>query len=425
MMRPALLLLLFTPVLALGQKADRRVVKALQTDVAALSAATTGSPEDRQKAADYLVARYEKLKIPPVGTAYRHPFQFTSGRDAGASRIVLGGQSNLMGGEAFPLPFSGTGTVTGEVLIEVQEQGAIWMLPLYESAEAAADPAFDWEAHALATAKQATQDGATGIVFYDSYGASRPPRFNPMNSFEPVKIPLAFVGHRQWQELSAADANMISVSLDIRVETPERSANNISARIDNNAERTIVIAARYDDAQPTKSPDPAAHDDVTGTAGVLQLAEWLKRSRLRGHNYVFVHYSGSGAEPGHLNCLRFCSQSGLDCNKIAAIIRLNAIGALNDSTRALVLNDHGTPATWNTVLQLLRQAKFNPEPAPVQAIAAGETCRPTLGIATPSPQAPHAAKGLARPLNLEGEASILKTIQNLLRHLDGEAIADR
>src|SRR5690606_22944227 len=93
MLRPAFLLLLFVPLLSLAQKADKRVVKALQTDIAYLASEdlqgrTTGSDGERN-AADYLIARYEKLKIPAFGGSYRHPFTFVRGIEMNDTRIVL------------------------------------------------------------------------------------------------------------------------------------------------------------------------------------------------------------------------------------------------------------------------------------------------------------------------------------------------
>jgi aminopeptidase YwaD len=329
MLRPALLLLLLTPIVLFAQKADQRVIKGLQADIAAVAGGAAenraAGSEGERKTAAYLISRYEKLKIPAWGDAYLHPFKFVNGLDAGDTRIVLGGQPGLLGGEAFPLPFSGNGKVSGDVLIEVQELGAIWILPLYSSAEEAANPRFDWESAAWKQGKQAIRDGATGIVFYDNYGSTHAPQFNPLSKHEKLRIPMVFVGHRQWTDLTSADANMLSVTLDVKLSKPERSAANVIAWIDNKAAQSIVIGANYDQGRAT-----GANDNASGTAALLQLAEGLKKARLRNYNIILAHFSGGRV--GQAGAAAFIAEPGFEAGKITGMIDLYTIGQLGDSS---------------------------------------------------------------------------------------------
>ncbi len=423
MLRPALFLLLFMPLLGQAQKPDRRAVKALQTDIGFLASETLRGPEGERKAADYLVARYEKLKIPAYGSAYRHPFSFAYGLETGNSRIVLGGQSNLLGGEAFPLPFSSNGTVSGEVLVEVQEQGAIWILPLYASAEEAANPRFDWEGAAWKQGREAIRDGATGIVFYDNYGSIHAPRFNPLSKRERLAIPMAFVGNRQWKDLTAAGANMISVALDIKLSEPERNAANVLAWIDNKAPLTVVIAAHYDHLGYGENGEirNGADDNASGTAALLQLAEWLKKNRLRKYNYLFAHLAGE--ELGGQGSKAFGSESGIDGSRIACVLDLDMIGRLDDSAQRLTLQGYSSSPAWSQVRDILHQAGFSVDAGgsdrshldhasfyrsgiPVLSISAGESS----GYHTPDDSIDR--------INYAGEARIIGAAESILRKLD-------
>ena len=243
-------LLLVLSATGFAQKVDRKLVKALQADIGylasdAMEGRRTGT-EEEQKAGDYLISRYQKLKIPPYGAAYRHPYPFVRGREMGTTTISVGGQSMQMGAEVFPFAFSANAEVSGEVLVDVQEQGAIWTLPLYASADEAADPHFDVEKTAWEKAKDAASTGALAVLFYDPYDAKYPPAFNPRSDFDVLSIPVAFVSHKQWQKLIAGGANTIAIRMDIHLTKPEYTSNNIAAYIDNHAPLTVVIGAHYD-----------------------------------------------------------------------------------------------------------------------------------------------------------------------------------
>src|SRR6187401_1840939 len=104
--------------------ADRKVIKALQTDIGylasdALEGRRTGT-EGERRAADYIIAQYKKLKIPAYGKSYLQPYTFVRGRELGNSSITVAGEPQQLGTEIFPFAFSGNGDVSGDVLIDVQ-----------------------------------------------------------------------------------------------------------------------------------------------------------------------------------------------------------------------------------------------------------------------------------------------------------------
>ena len=70
--------------------------------------------------------------------------------------------------------------VSGDILVDVQEQGAIWTLPLYSSADEAKDPHFEAERNAWEKAREAARRGAAGILFYDPYGSAFAPRWSAL-----------------------------------------------------------------------------------------------------------------------------------------------------------------------------------------------------------------------------------------------------
>lgn len=430
MLRPAFLLLLFVPLLSLAQKADKRVVKALQADIAYLASEdlqgrTTGSDGER-KAADYLIARYEKLKIPAFGGSYRHPFTFVRGIEMNDTRIVLGGQSNLLGGDAFPLPFSANAAVAGDVLVEVQELGAIWLLPLFASMDEAADAKFNWQESAYRQAIQAAKDGATGVVFYDNYGATTALKFDPLCALPRVKIPVAYVGHKQWKELSGNGANMVSVTLDIRLSKPDRKADNVVAWIDNKASKTLVIGANYDqlgtfEAAGAGGTIHAANDNASGTAAVLQLAEWLKKNRLRNYNIILAHFSGGRI--GQLGATAFCKESGFEASQIAGMMDLYTIGQLTDSAIKLQLSPGAGFPARTAMSSTLRKAGIGEAPFGARPGGSEYEAFERNGISALAISGESRVTEAGRPehINYNAEARIIAAIQVFLRQMDATA----
>src|SRR5207248_251799 len=79
-------------------KADRKVIKALRSDISYLGSdeleGRRTSTEGERKAGDYLIARYQQLGIPSRGTSYKHPYTFTYGKQVSDSNyIAIGGNT--------------------------------------------------------------------------------------------------------------------------------------------------------------------------------------------------------------------------------------------------------------------------------------------------------------------------------------------
>jgi hypothetical protein len=368
-----LFLSLFADVSQARSRGERTMLRELRADVGylasdALEGRRTGT-EGAHKAADYIIARYQKLGIPPYGKAYRHPFSFTRGYELGKTSISLGGQSMQMGADVFPFAFSANADVSAHVLIDVQEQGSIWTLPLYASEEEARDPHFEAEKTAWDKAKEAAGAGASGVLFYDPYGAKYPPAFNRRSDFETLSIPVAFASHEEWQKLSSGDADMVAIRMSIHLSKPQLKAENVSAFINNHAPLTVVIGAHYDHLGhgedggslfTGKTPEihNGADDNASGTAALLQLAAWLQKSRSKLHhyNYVFAHFSGE--ELGLLGSKALAQEAGLDSSRVAYMINMDMVGRLVDSSSALTVGGLGTSPSWGIIPGILEKDHF-------------------------------------------------------------------
>jgi hypothetical protein len=433
-----LLLTLVATSLSAKPKVDKKMVRALQTDISylasdALEGRRTGS-EGEQKAAAYLISRYEKLGIPAYGSTYRHPFAFIRGRELGNSSVAVGGQSMHMGAEVFPFSFSANADVSGDVLTDVQEQGAIWTMPLYASAEEAADPHFDAEKVAFDKAREAARSGATGVLFYDPYGSSYPPQFNPRSDFETISIPVAFASYKQWQQLTAGGANAISVTLKIHLIKPEYTGNNIAAIIDNGAPSTVVLGAHYDhlgygddggSLYPGKDKQihNGADDNASGTAALLQLAEWVRKNKkaLNHYNYLFVHFSGE--ELGLLGSKAFVKEAAVDSSHISYMLNMDMVGRLVDSTQKLTVGGIGTSPSWNIIPEVLRREGFklttdSSGVGPSDHTSFYNKGIPVLFVFTGIHSDYHKPSDDADKINYPGEARVIQTVENIIKQMD-------
>jgi hypothetical protein len=429
--------LIFLVAQAIAQgRADRKVIRELKADIAYLASDSLegrrSGTESEWKAGDYIIRQYGRLGIPPFGAAYRHPYTFSRGRELGGTSISVGGQSMQMGAEVFPFAFSGNADVSGEVLVDVQEYGAIWAMPLYANADEAADPHFEAEKAAWDKAREAEKSGAAGVLFYDAYGSKYPPGFNSRSEYDVIKIPAAFVTYEQWQKLRANDANVIAVKMNIRLVKPDYTGNNIAAFIDNKAPLTVVLGAHYDhlghgedggSLYAGKAPQihNGADDNASGTAALMQLAAWAKKSRLKGYNYLFVHFSGE--ELGLLGSKAFTKIPGIDSSHIAYMINMDMVGRLNDSTHALTLGGVGTSPAWADALAAIRKNDFKVN---VDSAGVGPSDHtsfynkgiPVLFFFTGIHSDYHKPGDDADKINYAGEARIIRSIGDVVKQMD-------
>lgn len=142
-------------------------------------------------------------------------------------------------------------------------------------------------------------------------------------------------------------------------DSPKRSGKNIAGFINNNANKTIVIGAHYDhlglghdknslDANPADKIHNGADDNASGVSGVLELGRMLKEKNNQSFNYLFLFFSAE--ELGLIGSKKFVEQKIKEYDKIHAMINMDMIGRLNDSTKKLMVYGVGTALEFNSIL---------------------------------------------------------------------------
>ncbi len=429
------------------KKADRKVAEQVKQDITflsgdALEGRRTGT-EGEHLAVQFIEARYKQLGISGYNGKYEYPFNFTYGRDvAPSTSIKINGNYLKFGEEAFPLPYSANKHLTSDVLPEVTEQGNIWLVSFYADKDQANDPHFDWEKQMYEAAKKAKKDGASGVVFYDAYNSKYAPTFNKHAENDALDIPVAFVTYAAWQKYikpksGASQSGGVPVDLDITIDKVERIGTNVATFIDNKAPYTVVIGAHLDHLGYGEDGNSlyanvakehlihhGADDNASGTAALMELARWVKKTKLHNYNYLFVHFSGE--ELGLYGSKAFVKEQKIDSSKIAYMLNLDMVGRLNDSTHALNVGGVGTSPAWASVVGMagddFKVTIDSSGVGPSDHTSFYYAGIPVLFFFTGTHKDYHKPSDKADLINYAGEVKVLKYAEKVLTKMDKEHV---
>ncbi len=380
----------------------------------ALEGRRTGT-KGEEMARQYLEKRYRQMNIPAWKGSYSQPFTFVEGRAIGSgNRLQISGKSIADTSLFFPLPWSGNG-----------EAGSYTVLPLLKDTADLRDPHLDWNKEAYEKARALAKDGAKAVVFTAPVSAKTTVLFNAQSDLEALDIPVAVYFTDAAATLSGNDR------LATNVIRPKASAANFAAYLDNGAKYTIVIGAHYDhlghgedgnsllaNAETLREIHNGADDNASGTAGLMMLAQRIRNEGKRNYNYLFLHFSGE--ELGLLGSRAFVKQYGLDSTNTAAMINLDMIGRLPDSSRALQVGGVGTSPVWPALLPE-KGYKISVDSSgigPSDHTSFYTTGIPVLFFFTGAHSDYHKPTDDAEKVNFLGIHHIVGTLDTLLQRLD-------
>ena len=442
-------LIVFTPAFA-KKKADRKVIKQLQADVTFLASdglegRRTGT-DGEHKAADYIEKRYKEENIAGYKGQYRYPFHFIYGKEVGAgTQVLINSVAVKIGDDAFPLPFSAGKHVSGDVLPEVMEQGNIWLISLYADQDQASNPHFEWEKSAFERSREAQKQGASGVIFFDSYGSKVPPDFNKHSELEQLDIPVVLLTNKCYQEYvkqpESGSQKGFSMDVNVVVNKVERTGTNLAAYVDNHAPSTVILGAHYDhlgygedgnslfaNAGKEHQVHHGADDNASGTAAVLQLAQWVKKTgkKLGHYNYLFLNFSGE--ELGLYGSKNFVKEQGIDSAHIAYMINMDMVGRLNDTTRFLELGGVGTSPAWGDVVAMGADFKLKLDSSgvgPSDHTSFYNVGIPVLFFFTGQHMDYHKPSDKAEQVNYAGESEVLNYVKEVVSTMDKANVKPR
>jgi len=143
-----------------------------------------------------------------------------------------------------------------------------------------------------------------------------------------------------------------------------RTGQNIVGYLDNGAATTVVIGAHYDHigrgAFGSRFLDgPIIHngadDNASGVGALLYLAERLKKSEMKGHNYLFIAFSGE--EMGLYGSKYFVKNPTIDLSQVSFMLNMDMVGRL-DEEKSLLLGGAGTSPAWKGAFEKVTDPKM-------------------------------------------------------------------
>jgi aminopeptidase YwaD len=435
------------PVCRAQSRSERKEIKQLQTDVAYLASdemdgRRTGT-QGAKKAADYIEQRYKEEGIDPYKNQYEYPFKFVYGEDISeATQVKIGNNLLHMPEEGFPLSYSASKKVYDDnILPDVMEQDNIWMIALYSEQADADDPHFDAKKWMYDKSMEAEKQGATAVIFYDGFGSKWAPAYTGRGDYKSLTIPVVFLSHDAYvkyvQQSNASDAYTrdekagLPIDINIALKPANRTGTNIAAYIDNNAPYTVVIGAHFDhlghgedgNGLYTGRDHPiysGADDNASGTAALLEVAAWLKKSRLHNYNYLFINFSGE--ELGLLGSKAFVKEQKMDGAHIAYMINMDMIGRLNDTTHALTVGGTGTSPIWKTIItepdKEFKIIEDSTGALPSDHMSFYHAGIPVLFFYTGMQPDYHRPGDKADKINYNGEEEVIKYVHSVLVKMD-------
>lgn len=140
----------------------------------------------------------------------------------------------------------------------------------------------------------------------------------------------------------------------------KRLGHNVVGFIDNKAAATIVLGAHYDHlgygedknslyTDSIRMVHNGADDNASGTAALIELGKWLKKSKLKKYNYLLVAFSGE--ELGLFGSKHFIEHLPVAAKSINYMINMDMVGRLNDSSRSISIGGYGTSPAWSKLIQ--------------------------------------------------------------------------
>lgn len=148
-----------------------------------------------------------------------------------------------------------------------------------------------------------------------------------------------------------------------------RMGSNVIAFLDNNAPKTIVLGAHYDhlghedgrgsslDADPNGKIHNGADDNASGVAGLLELARiFVTNKEKEKVNFLFMAFSAE--EAGLVGSKHYSNNPTQPLSNILAMINMDMIGRLRDSTNSLIVGGVGTSPVWIPLVKSLNNNQF-------------------------------------------------------------------
>jgi aminopeptidase YwaD len=344
----------------------RRHLAVLAAD--SLEGRRTGTAGE-QKAIAYISNYHRQLGLSPAGDSgsFFQPFEVDEGKVLANSHLTINAQQLEPLKAFFPMVWSANGAVNAASIPALNEAGTPWWHDVKDDLEAnSQNPHFVLEETLKTLAKTAASKGATALLIYNSGSKPDSLAFNKKDRSAVAALPVFYVTRAAMATLKLKAGEETSVEGSVNLAAKRRTGYNVVALLNNHAEKTIILGAHLDhlgygeDENSRHVGEPAIHngadDNASGTAALLELARLLKTQPFTAANVLFVHFSGE--ELGLYGSKHFADHSPVPLNRVVAMINMDMVGRLSDSTKVLTVGGVGTATAWPNLLNAPAHPEF-------------------------------------------------------------------
>ncbi len=446
----ALSLLVFNSSLICQDLEEQKTKESLKKHISVLASdkfegRETGS-KGEQMTIDYISEQFKTLNLQPKGNeGYIQHFTFVDGikNDPSATKFSVDNATLQLDEDYYPLPYSANGKVTGStvyVKYGISDsksghddyaalkdlKGKIFVMETSEPEKLSDFGDFRTKINT------AIEKGAAAVIFVNTDPSAEIPKIktHEYTKIAASSIPVITVTSDHSKKLS--ENAVKTVTIETSLTKTERKGQNVMAFLDNKAATTVVIGAHLDhlgfgDESSLHKGERAIHngadDNASGTAGVLELAKYLKAFGPKNNNYFFICFSGE--EKGLIGSGHYVKNPTIDLTKVNYMINMDMIGRLNNDEKTVSIYGTGTSPVWNDILKIADKGAFK-----VKTIESGVGPSdhtsfylkdiPVLHFFSGFHSDYHKPGDDEEKINYEGEYSILKMITEIIKQADAK-----
>jgi aminopeptidase YwaD len=411
-------------------KEDKKVVENLKTTINFLAddkleGRRTGSKGEKL-AYEFIEKEFKKAGLQTFTATknYVQAFEVNEGKEIDSNSYVKIGEKQLKIKEDFiPLSFSKIGFAKQND----DHSSKIWLVDIGDTLNYNKDnPHFDLTNALIELTKSAIKSGVNVLFLKNTSLQKDEISFNQKYKSGALDIPVIYLTKKGEAKFNESTSKSL-FSLDLKIKEKKRVGHNVIGYINNKATNTIILGAHYDHLGYGEDHNslhtgttPAIHngadDNASGTAALIELSKWLKKSAYKKYNYLFVSFSGE--ELGLFGSKYFTDNAGLDLKTVNYMINMDMVGRLNDSTHGLTIGGYGTSPTWGQIIKKENAYfKLNLDSSgsgPSDHTSFYKKDIPVLFFFTGNHKDYHKPSDDADKINYTGELHIIKYIQNII-----------
>jgi hypothetical protein len=334
----------------------------------------TGS-HGEQLSYGYIIQQFEDIGLEPRGDiGFLQKFPFLKGYQTGDSNMLqIDGKRYDLKKDFYPLPHFLKGEVKGTIVnvgygisapkidyddyakIEENLKGKIFIMEYFSPEGNNPHSKYADYMDVQTKVETAVRHGASAIIFINTFKDAEIPAADYTRRIGKELIPVIKVSGDAQAALSKRIGQGVILKIDLK--KIETTGHNVIGYIDNKSKNTVVLSAHYDHlgfggAESLHRGDSAVHngadDNASGVGAIIELARFLKLSKLKSNNYMFIAFSGE--EKGLLGSNYYVKHPKMPLNQVNYNINLDMVGRLKTDDPVLIINGTGTSPLWKDAL---------------------------------------------------------------------------